>query len=204
MMIPARWVLGIYLVIDNLLPFLAFGSNGSGVAHGAHIGGFLAGLGLVWVSDRGLLDFSRFKKPAAWSSEKLCTPQAIPEMIEAGELASASQCYLSLDDAAQRSAVDPMKVLCLGEFLAGKGESREALRVFRRFIVERPNSPGLDRAYLGAGQILLEQPRYVTNAYHYLLTAIELASTPLIEAQARAGIVRIEELQRRRGRSLVS
>jgi membrane associated rhomboid family serine protease len=39
----ARLVLGIYLVIDNVLPFL-LAPTGSPVAHGAHIGGFLAGL----------------------------------------------------------------------------------------------------------------------------------------------------------------
>jgi membrane associated rhomboid family serine protease len=41
--VPARLVLGFYLIIDNVLPFL-FSGGGSGVAHGAHIGGFLAGL----------------------------------------------------------------------------------------------------------------------------------------------------------------
>jgi membrane associated rhomboid family serine protease len=50
--VPARLVLGFYLVADNLLPFLIAG-EGSGVAHGAHIGGFLAGLGLAWAADRG-------------------------------------------------------------------------------------------------------------------------------------------------------
>jgi membrane associated rhomboid family serine protease len=39
----ARVVLGIYLVLDNLLPFLV-APAGSPVAHGAHIGGFLAGV----------------------------------------------------------------------------------------------------------------------------------------------------------------
>lgn len=43
-LIPARLVLGFYLLVDNLLPFLVNGAGGSGVAHGAHIGGFLAGL----------------------------------------------------------------------------------------------------------------------------------------------------------------
>lgn len=41
-MLPARLVLGIYLVLDNLLPFLL--APAGGVAHGAHIGGFVAGL----------------------------------------------------------------------------------------------------------------------------------------------------------------
>jgi membrane associated rhomboid family serine protease len=40
--IPARWVLGVYLVIDNIVPF-ALRAADSGVAYGAHIGGFLAG-----------------------------------------------------------------------------------------------------------------------------------------------------------------
>lgn len=38
----ARIVLALYLVVDNLLPFLLAG-QGSPVAYGAHIGGFLAG-----------------------------------------------------------------------------------------------------------------------------------------------------------------
>jgi membrane associated rhomboid family serine protease len=50
--IPARIVLGLYLVIDNLLPFVLTGSDGGGVAHGAHIGGFVAGLAAAWLIDR--------------------------------------------------------------------------------------------------------------------------------------------------------
>lgn len=45
--LPARWVLGFYLVIDNLLPFLFTAGSGTGVAHGAHIGGFLGGLAIA-------------------------------------------------------------------------------------------------------------------------------------------------------------
>ncbi|MFO7983595.1 MAG: rhomboid family intramembrane serine protease [Desulfuromonadales bacterium] len=43
-LIPAPLVLGLYLLVDNLLPFLVNAGGGSGVAHGAHIGGFLGGL----------------------------------------------------------------------------------------------------------------------------------------------------------------
>ena len=48
--IPARFVLGMYLVVDNLLPFILAGEGG--VAHGAHIGGFIAGGMVAWVMDR--------------------------------------------------------------------------------------------------------------------------------------------------------
>lgn len=48
--VPARVVLGFYLVIENLLPML--GGLQSGVAYGAHIGGFVAGLALAFVGER--------------------------------------------------------------------------------------------------------------------------------------------------------
>ena len=50
--IPARIVLGIYLVLDNVLPFVFTGGSGGGVAYGAHIGGFAAGLAAAWVMER--------------------------------------------------------------------------------------------------------------------------------------------------------
>ena len=50
--VPARIVLGVYLILDNLLPFVLAGSDGGGVAHGAHIGGFVAGLAAAWIIDR--------------------------------------------------------------------------------------------------------------------------------------------------------
>ena len=49
-LLPARFVLGLYLVVDNLLPFLIGVS--SGVARGAHIGGFFAGLALAYYGER--------------------------------------------------------------------------------------------------------------------------------------------------------
>ena len=47
-LIPARWVIGFFVVVDNLLPVLV-GSQ-TGVAYGAHLGGFVAGAvgALVW------------------------------------------------------------------------------------------------------------------------------------------------------------
>jgi membrane associated rhomboid family serine protease len=51
-MVPARVVLGFYLVLDNVVPFLVEGGRGGGVAHGAHIGGFVAGVIAAWIHDR--------------------------------------------------------------------------------------------------------------------------------------------------------
>lgn len=47
-LIPAKWVLGFYLLVDNLLPFLLTAGQGAGIAHGAHIGGFITGLALAF------------------------------------------------------------------------------------------------------------------------------------------------------------
>ena len=46
--LPASLVLWMYLIVDNLFPFVFSGSAGGGVAHGAHIGGFIAGLAMAW------------------------------------------------------------------------------------------------------------------------------------------------------------
>jgi membrane associated rhomboid family serine protease len=56
--VSARLVLGVYLVADNLLPFLL--ASRDGVAHGAHIGGFVAGVAGAWWMNR-----SGEREPAA-------------------------------------------------------------------------------------------------------------------------------------------
>jgi membrane associated rhomboid family serine protease len=51
--VPARLLLGLFLVLDNLLPFLMTrGTEASGVAYGAHIGGFLGGVAVAWLMSR--------------------------------------------------------------------------------------------------------------------------------------------------------
>ena len=46
--INATLVLIMYLVLDNIVPFLIGQGQGGGVAHGAHIGGFIAGMAAAW------------------------------------------------------------------------------------------------------------------------------------------------------------
>ncbi len=195
-LIPSRIVLGVYLVIDNVLPFLMTSAEGGGVAHGAHIGGFLAGLGIALAIDRlpGLL---RMKETLPKVSRKRANlVDAVTDIVRSvdrGDLAHAATRFAQLDSRAQRGQLSTHNVVAIGESLLASGESDEALTVFRRLIAERPGDKGLDRAYLGAGRAMLLKDRCETAAWHYFLAAIDLAQTPEIAAEARRYLRMIED-----------
>jgi membrane associated rhomboid family serine protease len=50
--IGATFVLIMYLVFDNIVPFVVGQGQGGGVAHGAHIGGFIAGMAAAFLLGR--------------------------------------------------------------------------------------------------------------------------------------------------------
>jgi membrane associated rhomboid family serine protease len=49
MYLPAVLVLGLWFVYQILLSGSTLGGSGGGVAFFAHIGGFVAGMGLIWL-----------------------------------------------------------------------------------------------------------------------------------------------------------
>ena len=51
-MFSASLVLWMYLILDNVLPFVLASQGGGGVAHGAHFGGFIAGFVVAVVMGR--------------------------------------------------------------------------------------------------------------------------------------------------------
>jgi membrane associated rhomboid family serine protease len=176
-LIPARLVLGIYLLVDNLLPFLVSAGGAGGVAHGAHIGGFVAGLVLAWgmtLGSRAVPEQKRFVSPV----------ERVTSSVRAGNVGQATLFYLSLADA-ERRQVPTHDLLEIGEYLLDRRDHHGALTVFRRIISERPNDPDLDRAYLGAGGAARAIPRGAASAYQYFLAAIDVARTPEIAEAAR-------------------
>lgn len=192
-LIPARLVLGFYLLVDNLLPFLLTGSEGGGVAHGAHIGGFLAGMGLAAASDR-LPGVLQLKGPRV-SRSRANLVDVITDIVrslERGDLAHAATRYVALESRAQRGQLATANVLAIGRHLLDQDQPELALTVFRRLIAERPGDTGLDRAYLGAGQAMLRRKRCDTAAWHYFLAAIDLARSPEVAEAAREGLREIE------------
>jgi len=182
--IKARFVLGFYLLIDNLLPVL-LPSAESNVAHGAHIGGFIAGLvGAFLVGGRvvesGELEPSEgavsARGPAPGRQRDMPLSMQSPEeqirvFVHRGDFGSAAQVYF----AAPEGTVDPSQgdALELGRWLAENEHPSAALTVFKRLLGRNPTGENAAWAHLGAGYVqvqFLDQP---TAAYQHFLDAID-------------------------------
>lgn len=203
-LVPARVVLGFYLLVDNLIPVLINGGGGSGVAHGAHLGGFFAGAALAWGGDRlaGLVQSRRnfsFEEEAAGKDSPEPEPAALPaeeiaRLIANGRLSRAAQRYASISDRAERNRVATSDLLALGDYFQQAGDYDRALGLFRRLIAERPQDPSHDRALLGAGRAMLHKPRCITSAYHYFLAALDVTGEAALAEECRMHLRVIERL----------
>jgi membrane associated rhomboid family serine protease len=195
--IPARIVLGIYLVVDNFLPFLfTQGAGGGGVAYGAHIGGFVAGLGVAWMMGRREVaappeEYRRGPAPAD-------APRAVPlaDAFDRGDLASAAAAYFALPPEQTRRALGEEPSLELASWLAANGHPEAALVVFRRHLRDYPAAASAARAHLGAGLILFEQLGQAAPAYQHFLDALDRDPDPETAARARAALAQIAALQK--------
>ncbi len=184
-LIPARIVLGIYLVISNIFPFIAdFGAE-SGVAHGAHIGGFLAGVLIAWAANR-MPDFA-FRKGEGAQEEtprELTGAERVRRSLRMGNVGQATLRFLSLSPA-QQGSLATTELLEMGEFLLDRRDYHGALTIFRRLIAERPNDPLVDQAYFGAGRATLPISRNPVTARNYFLAAIDVTDSDEIAEAAR-------------------
>jgi membrane associated rhomboid family serine protease len=192
--IPARFVLGMYLLVDNLLPFLLAGEGG--VAHGAHIGGFVAGGIAAWLSDRRHLGRrpTDIETPRAPSSGASAVRAALAE----ARLDDAARAYFALPASAVRGALGADEAVRLASRLREDGHPDAALVLLRRVVRDVAGGEGLAEAYALAGMILLEDRAEPTAAYQYLLTALETGPRPETAALVRRELAAIEALQKRR------
>ncbi len=190
--VPALFVLGFYLLFDNILPFLVErgGEGGGGVAYGAHLGGFFAGVLLAV-----LIDLVRGRRPAPrpgphppeavhWGRGGLGAAQPAPardwtQQFEAamrdGRLGVAADAFAHL--AADEGSVppDPLFVFRLGQGLYGENLAADAAAVFRYYIRHYPRGADLDRAHLGLGLLLSRRLGQRLAAREHLLAALDLA-----------------------------
>jgi membrane associated rhomboid family serine protease len=196
--VPARLVLGIYLVLENLLPYLIVRGD-AGVAHGAHIGGFVAGLLAAWLMDR----FAIGARPAEFAEAPRVSlrrdpdwPARVADAIDRGRMEDAAVEYFEVPAHASTGILTPERSLALGRWLRDHGHHDAALVVARRHLRDFPRGPGLAEAQVVAGDALLaaDQP---TPAYQYYLGALDQTPDRATAAAARRGIAAIEALQKR-------
>jgi membrane associated rhomboid family serine protease len=192
--IPARFVLGMYLVLDNLLPFLFAGEGG--VAHGAHIGGFVVGGIAAWVMDRRGTAARPLDLEAAGAAPT--GADAVRAALADGRPADAARDYFALPAPLARGALSADQAVDLATWLRRNGHAEAALTLLRRVVRDVPRGEGLAEVYALAGMILLDDRGEPTAAYQYLLTALEMGPRPETAAAVRQELAAIESQQKLR------
>jgi membrane associated rhomboid family serine protease len=197
--VPARIVLGVYLILDNLLPFVLASSDGSGVAHGAHIGGFVAGLTAAWFLDR---------RPASAAKGVFQVEEPPPTDTSGGEATSAvgppadadmarvAAAYFRLPSDQTRRALAADDSIALANWLAREGHTEAAYVVFRRHLRDYHTGPTAAAAHVGLGLVQLEHRGEVAPAYQHFLEALDLDPDPDTADRARAALNQIAALQK--------
>lgn len=213
--IPARWVLGFYLFVDNVLPFLIAPKGGGGVAHGAHIGGFIGGLAVAWwlrgwaakqgrVSELG----GRGVGPSAQdeifftpvgsrsSGERLVAGvNGFRQAVALGDWNTALRIYADLSPR-ERLQIEDSDTMRLADWLTDKGNYDTALAILQQYLsTHQHDSRGLARAHLRAGLIHLHFKRQPQAAAEHLYQVLELEPTQEMQHVARNALAEVERLR---------
>jgi hypothetical protein len=206
-LLPARLVLGFFLIVDNLLPVFLSGPD-STVAHGAHIGGFIAGLALAWVGER--LGWHYSGRDTIWrKTERPPRKAAAPADLEevrshvrdigaalADDDPDAAVAILGSMDRRQLATLPPTQCVNMAGRLMDSGHASSAIRLLRICLANHPRSSELAPVYLMLGLIRLEQGQS-TAAYQYLLEALEHDPDDETAAMARRALEKINVYRRR-------
>jgi membrane associated rhomboid family serine protease len=199
-LVNARIVLGFFILADNLLPYLLSSRGaGGGVAYGAHIGGFVAGLLGAFLVNRWM-DFRCRRSARACGEEpepRSGTPDSdgVVRAFEEGDLQEAARRYLTLPTGDRRRVPLPV-VAALGDWLASGQQADAALALYGQALAARPREPGAARLALGIGLVLLYQKQRPTAAYQYLMDVLDADPEPVVEQRAREALAHIETLQK--------
>ncbi|HET8946687.1 MAG TPA: rhomboid family intramembrane serine protease [Candidatus Polarisedimenticolia bacterium] len=206
--LPARLVLGAFVLIDNLLP-LVFGGD-AGVSHGAHVGGFVAGAAFALATRGGLLrrpesGVRREGRTLEDSGDDLglqapsirsAAPASIREALEHGRWEEAAKAFFDAPRARTRTGIGPWDKIRLGDALRLHGHPRPALAAYQRALLDHPAGPGRAAAHLGAAKVLLESFDNPTAAYQHLYGALEERPDAQEEAEARTLLDRLRGIVR--------
>ncbi len=205
-LIPARLVLGVYLILDNILPFVAGGH--SNVAYGAHIGGFLAGLGVAWFGEQqawqwpwtGRLSPSKRQADSSSAGEQDAPDEPAPLRLRRAIRDRRSQAALGIAaslDATELADLLPNETVVLAEWMHEAGYSAAAGRLLRSCLSHQRGSKDLAPVHLQLGLLRLQQQQHA-SAYQYLLDAVDQARDPATVARARVALAEISVHRRHR------
>ena len=198
MLLRSRLVLGVYLILDNIFPFLISRGGGGGVAHGAHIGGFLAGVVVAWVA--GLRQVG--SRPEEFRARRVPKTEALPirkkveASIEGQRFDEAAKLYFELSSNVTRGLLEPDDSIALGNWLAQNGHARAALTVYQRHLRDYPAGQGAAEAHAYCGLLQLHAFREPTAAYQHLMDALDLKPSPEVELLIREGLSEIASVQK--------
>lgn len=193
--VPARIVLGFFLVADNLVPYLLDTSEG-GVAHGAHIGGFVAGLAVAWVADRAA-------HGTAWRGLTAPADGGDPgdghpgPLVDAGRFAEAARAYLTGSARAARGRLTAEQALALARWLRGERHAEAAAVVLERLLRDTRDPAEQARAHLALALVQLEELHQPTPAYQHLRAVLDLDADPATMDEARDALAAIAGRQKR-------
>ena len=190
--LPARVVLGFYLFVDNLLPYFLAPAE-AGVAHGAHIGGFLAGVAVAWLGDRR----AGGRVPTSVSEGVSGSVQdSVAELIDAGRLAEAARAYFGGRETT-RQALGAERAVALADWLRQSGAAEGGLAVLRRTAREIGSGPDAADVHLALARMLQDDLEQPVTAYQHLRTVLDLAPGSPAADEARERIAALAQRQKR-------
>jgi len=194
-LLPARLVLGVYLVLDNLLPF--FVGSHTGVAYGAHIGGFIAGWGIAFVGERYLWRRRIHLHVDSGPDEPRpdSAPERLRKAIRDGNHLRALR-LVSEADPRHIADLDPSECIQLSSWMEEAGYGQSAARILRGCIARHRGS-GLAEVYLQLGMLRLRQGQEAA-AYQHLMEALDRARDPDTKTQARAALEHVNLYRRKK------
>ena len=193
---PARFVLGAYLFLDNVMPFLITrGLEGGGVAYGAHIGGFLGGL--VWAWWAGRREVAKPPDEYRRSGRGMSSPaEVVAALVAQGRFQDGAPSYFRLPAEQTRRLLPPDDSIALADWLASNGHPEAALAVYQRHLRDYPAGPLAAEAHLGAGMVQLNALDQPTAAYQHLVEVLDLDPEPDTAAYARRALTEIAARQK--------
>ncbi len=197
--IPARIVLGIYVLLDNLLPILV--QAGGNVAYGAHLGGFFGGLGIAvageffgWKSPfrKDSIRPMGFSRTAAAKPDSSATtvPAQIRKAYGDGDIQRMTEAlkHAGTDDFA---ALSVEEMIGMAKLIENHGYPASANKLLRIAISTHKGSPWIPEVYYELGRIRFQQG-FSTAAYQHLLTALEHYPSVATEVKIRELLQKIK------------